>query len=400
MIGWLAGAALPLAVLVIALLNVATWRRGRTSVEGKHRVSLLIPARNEEATIARTILSALDVEGDESIAELLVYDDKSTDSTRRIVKRLEQRNPRVRLLSGTSLPEGWVGKPHACSQLADAATGEVLVFVDADVTLKREGLSRLLSLLESPVGGRVVTAVPQQLAVTWAERLVIPLLLLTYLAWLPLRLVEWGRNPRLVAANGQLLAIRKSDYRALGGFEAVKDEIVDDVAFCKHAKSSGQKVVFADGTSMASCRMYESPRAVFEGFSKNLYEGVGGTPGLLVSSFLYFGAFLAPFVLLPLAFWLPDGQPLLLASLVGIGANLAVRAILSLRFRQGWSGLLLHVPSIVTFFYLCINSWLWQNKGAVRWAGRTYARRRERKAANLISSERFELDSSWERSMP
>src|SRR5690606_21452552 len=105
------------------------------------------------------------------------------------------------------------------------------------------------------------------------ERLVLPLLPLTYLAWLPLRLVEVGTDARTVAANGQLLLVNRGDYRELGGFEAVKNEIVDDVAFCRHAKRSGRRVVFADGTLMARCRMYDGFQETISGFSKNLYEG-------------------------------------------------------------------------------------------------------------------------------
>src|SRR5690606_11160010 len=137
-----------------------------------------------------------------------------TDSTASIAQQMSQRDPRVRVLPGQALPQGWIGKPHACHRLAEVARGDLFLFMDADVRLKGSGLNRLLSLRSHPARGRVVSAVPEQFSGTFFERLVIPMLLLTYVAWLPLRLVEWGRNPRTVAANGQLLLLARGEYQA------------------------------------------------------------------------------------------------------------------------------------------------------------------------------------------
>lgn len=374
MIWWLLLAALPLFSLSCALLNAATWRRGDPKAQGAGSISLLIPARNEEKNIERALLSIPKVLDGPKVREILVYDDKSTDATRRIVQRLMTSDERIRLLHGVPLPSGWVGKPHALSQLAQAAKGDFLLFMDADVELKPEGLARLISLTLGPVKGQVVTAMPQQLTGTFFERLVLPLLPLTYLSWLPLRLVEWGTDGRTVAANGQLLLIRRQDYLALGGFDAVKSEIVDDVAFCKHAKTSGKKVVFADGTLMARCRMYEGARQTMDGFSKNLYEGVGGRMGTFSAMILYFLAFLAPHLGVLVALLRHDTWSFLfLPSLTGSLAIIGLQLLLVARYRQPKSGLVLHPLSILAFLAICLNSWRWQARGRVVWAGRTYA---------------------------
>src|SRR5690606_8632247 len=138
-----------------------------------------------------------------------------TDRTAAIVRQLTERDGRVKLVAGKSLPQGWVGKPHACHQLASMAQGEVLLFMDADVRLKQNGLERLLSLTSAPAQGRIVSAVPEQISAGFFEGLVTPMLLLTFLAWLPLRLVEWGKAPRTVAANGQLLLLSRTVYYKL-----------------------------------------------------------------------------------------------------------------------------------------------------------------------------------------
>ena len=170
-----------------------------------------------------------------------------------------------------------------------------------------------------------------------------PLLLLTYTSWLPLFLVAASRDPRFVAANGQLLAVRRDAYDRLGGFAAVAHEIVDDVAFCRRAKEHGERLVFADGFRMARCRMYDSAKGVWDGFSKNIYEGIGGTPwALALVLALHLAVFVGPYVALVLALlgitelWWP--------AMVGVGANVALRGVLVLRFRATAGGF--GVPSV------------------------------------------------------
>lgn len=378
MIYWVLLATLPLCALAIALLNTATWRRGDPGATAAGSVSVLIPARNEEKDIEVALMSIQKVLGGTQVEEILVYDDNSTDATRTIVESLMQTDSRIRLLPGVPLPCEWVGKPHALSRLGEAARGEFLLFMDADVELKSEGLTRLLSLTLAPARGRVVTAMPEQVTGTFFERLVLPLLPLTYLAWLPLRLAELGDDPRAVAANGQLLLIKQEDYHELGGFEAVRNQIVDDVAFCRHAKRNKMRVVFADGTLMARCRMYEGARETIEGFSKNLYEGVGGRFGTAAVIVLYFCAFLLPYFGFAAGLFLPAWAPALLPGAAGVVANLALQAILITRYRQPPVGIVLHPISVLAFIGIALNSWKWHARGAVVWSGRTYGSLEER----------------------
>jgi chlorobactene glucosyltransferase len=186
-----------------------------------------------------------------------------------------------------------------------------------------------------------------------------------------------SRDPRFVAANGQLLAVRRTSHDRLGGFSAVAHEIVDDVAFCRHAKKQGAKVVFADGTAMARCRMYDSARGVWEGFSKNIYEGIGGTVwALALVIALHLVVFVAPYVGLVAA--LAGWEMLLWPSLCGVAINMALRAVLALRYDQPPEGLILHPLSILALCAIAINSYRCSAKGRLTWAGRTYADRKDR----------------------
>ena len=379
---WIVLAGLPALVLAMVAFNAFAWPRGRAGGRMPGRVSVLIPARDEAARIEACVRAALANAPD----EVVVYDDGSTDGTAQIVGRLAGEDRRVRLMAGGPLPAGWVGKPHACHHLARAATGDVLVFMDADVVATPECLPRIASLF-ARLRAEVVTAGTRQVTGTFAERLVIPLLHLTYLAWLPVPLVWRSRDPRFLIANGQLLAVRRAAYDAAGGWAAVRAEVVDDMAFCRRVKQSGGRVVFADGHRMARCRMYAGAGEVWRGFSKNLYEGVGGRPlGLLMFALLYAAVFLAPYAAVLRAFFAADSGftigghywDVTVPALLGVACNLLMRTVLALRYRQPLEGIVLHPLSVLALLGIALNSARWSLGGRIRWRGRTYAARGER----------------------
>ncbi|MEW5928271.1 MAG: glycosyltransferase family 2 protein [Gemmatimonadota bacterium] len=373
---WALLAAPPLAVLGLAACNVLAWPRGSAAGRVRGRVSVCIPARDEAARIERCVRAAL--AGTRAPDEVVVYDDGSTDGTGEIVARVAAEDPRVRVVRGGPLPAGWVGKPHACHRLAQEATGDVLVFMDADTVAGPECLARLGSLLEG-MAADVVTVAPRHEVRTPGERLVVPLLHLTYLAWLPLPLVWRSRDPRFLVANGQLLAVRRRAYDAAGGWAAVRAEVVDDVAFCRRVKRSGGRVVFADGHRMATVRMYDGWRPLWEGFSKNLYEGIGGRPGALAGiAALYGGVFVLPYAALLAG--LAGASTLLAPAAAGVAANLALRALLAARFRQPPEGVLLHPLGVLALLAIAANSFRWSRRGAIRWRGRVYPSRAARAA--------------------
>ncbi|MBB4639552.1 glycosyltransferase [Longimicrobium terrae] len=385
-------AILPWIVLAMAAFNVVAWPRGRRDGRMPGRVSVLIPARDEAERIEACVRGALANAPD----EVIVYDDGSTDGTAAIVARLAEEDGRVRLMSGGPLPAGWVGKPHACHHLANAATGDVLVYMDADTVAEPECLARMGSLFDR-MRADVVTAGTRQVTGTFAERLIIPLLHLTYLAWLPLPLVWRSRDPRFLVANGQLLAVRRAAYAAAGGWSAVRAEVVDDMAFCRRVKESGGRVVFADGHRMARCRMYRDGGEVVRGFSKNLYEGVGGRPvGLVGFALVHAAMFLLPYVamvagLVMVARAVPHvdhrGVHLVLTGALGVAANVMLRLLLAIRFRQPWESVLLHPFAVLGLIGIAINSARWSGRGEIRWRGRTYGARAARVAGSGSAAE-------------
>jgi len=242
--------------------------------------------------------------------------------------------------------------------------------MDADVRLEVLGLARLLEALES--GADVVSAVPRQVTLTLAEQAVVSLMLVTYLSWLPLNMVERHRDPRFIAANGQLLALRRDTAQKLRGFSAVRQALVDDVAFTRNAKRRGFRVRFADGTQMAHCRMYRSAREVWLGFSKNIAAGLGGGfMSVLLVTALYALCFVWPYFVL-LDGMLNRDATNFSFGLGGVALNLALRALVAIRFRQSWASVFLHPIGTLLLILIAWNSFRWMRQGKVAWAGRTY----------------------------
>jgi len=379
--------ALPALVpLGLVAFNAAFWTRGRPLPEAAAAapdgISVLIPARDEVANIERCVRSVDAAHG--PIAEIIVYDDGSTDGTDAVLARLQAELPRLRVITGDTLPVGWVGKPYALQRLSALAGSDVMLNIDADVTLRTDGVLRMLSLFGTAeqvtggLGAAVVTAVPRQRTGSFVERLMMPLLHLSYVAWLPMPLIYRTRDPRVLAANGQLLLIRRSALEAVGGWSRVRTELVDDMAMCRAVKQSGRRVVFADGDRMAECRMYPDATALWRGFTKNFYEGIGGHPlAMIVVMGLHVLLFVAPYVALPLALATGAGQ-LAAAAAVGVAANVCLRLIMALRYGHSPLSVLLHPAAVLAMMGVLGDSFRMSRRGDIRWRGRSYSARAER----------------------
>ena len=277
-----AGAAVGALVLSAhAMLNALLLRRpaGMPPTAGVGLVSVLIPARNEAARIAATIGSVL-AQRDVTV-EVIVLDDASADATVDVVAAVAGDDRRLRTLTGTPLPPGWMGKPWACHQLGQAARGDVLVFVDADVRLEPHAVAAAVDLLRRH-GLALVSPYPRQEAVTTAERLVQPLLQWLWMTFLPLRWAERPRPASMAAANGQFMVFDAGAYRSIGGHSSVRARVVEDVWLARAVKRTGRRAAVVDGTSLATCRMYGNWNELSEGYSKSLWAAVD-SPGGAVS---------------------------------------------------------------------------------------------------------------------
>ena len=339
---WLA--ALVAALSAHAAVNA---RLLRVPVPGpvRSRVSVLLPLRDEAGRVGPCLRALL---AQTLPLELLVLDDGSTDGTPDVVRALG-----VEPLTGAPLRAGWLGKPHACQQLADAASGDVLVFVDADVVLAPDAVAATVALLER-TGLALVSPYPRQDA-PGATRLVQPLLQWSWLTFLPLRLAERSPRPSLSAANGQLLAVTRTAYDRAGGHAAVRAEVVEDVALLRAVKRTGGRGGVVDGTALATTRMYDGWRELAEGYTKSLHTVPLGVSALL--ALLY--------VVPPLA--------ALRGSRAGAAATLAAvagRVVTARRTGGRQLDALTHPVGVALLLSLTVRSHLRHRRGTLTWKGR------------------------------
>ena len=343
-------------------------------------VSVLVPARDEEGKIGRCVASLL--AQDHPRVEVFVLDDGSTDETRS--EALEAGLPESNLLSGVELPDGWAGKNWACHQLSKKATGDWLLFTDADTIHEPHSVTGALALAQEE-GATLLSAWPLQRMGSWSERWIIPLIYLLAAGMLP-HVGQWlaRRVPLLVgllpksmvrtlgAANGQFMFFSRVGYDLVGGHASCPDHLVEDVALGKAtmaALAEGGRLVNVDGQQLLTCRMYRDWDGVREGFAKNL-RPVFEDSGL---QFFLTGIYqiccqVLPFVFLffakGLVFWL------VLAQVVGI---LLVRVILALRFGSPLRVILVHPLSILLACSIAMLSWWRARTGKIRWKGRGYS---------------------------
>lgn len=360
------GAAMSVASLGLAVHNLRTIRTPDTAATApQERIAVLVPVRDEADHVVaclEAVLRSADRCG--GPVDVVVLDDGSTDGTGELVAGLAAADDRITLLTGTPPPAGWLGKPWACHQLSDAvAPGTTaLVFVDADVVLADTGLAATVDLLRS-AGLDLVCPYPRQLALTWSERLVQPLLQWSWMSTLPLRLAERSGRPSLAAANGQLLCVDAAAYRRAGGHASVRGEVLEDIALLRQVKRSGGRGVVADGTSVATCRMYSGWGELRDGYAKSLWSAFGtrlGAAGVL-------GVLTITHVAPPLAA-LRGSRP----GLVGYAASVAGRALVARR-TQGHvtPDAFLHPVSVLLFDALVVDSFRRRRLGTLRWKGRT-----------------------------
>ena len=359
------GAGLAVAGTAHAVVNAALLRRPdpTAGLPQGERVSVLLPVRDEVRRVEACLRSILDQPG---VAEVLVLDDGSTDGTGGLARRVAAGDPRVSVLDGRPLPAGWLGKPHACQQLADAAdpAGTVLVFVDADVVLSPAAVASTVDLLRRH-GLDLVCPYPRQLAVTPAERLVQPLLQWSWLTFLPLRAAERSPRPSLSAANGQLLAVRRAAYERAGGHSAVRGDVLDDVALLRAVKRTGGRGGVADGTALATCRMYGGWTDLRDGYTKSLWSAFGSPAGAA-----------AVVGVLGLAYVLPAVAALTgsATGLAGYASGVVGRVVAARRTGgRAWPDALAHPASVAALGALTARSWRAHRAGTLTWKGRALA---------------------------
>jgi len=327
-------------------------------------VTAIVPARNEEGVLATCIES---LAHQREIAQILVVNDQSTDKTAAVVRDAMKEIANLRLLEAGPLPDGWVGKNHALWVGVQQATSPWLLFTDADANHISNSAARALQIAHEQQAV-LVSFSPEQISRNWYEKALIPFIYLRLAKRFSYGKVNDATSPA-AAANGQFLLIRRDVYDAIDGHRGVAGEVLEDVAIALRVKRAGHRIWFGSGKGLVRTRMYTSFRAMWEGWKKNLYRLMGGTPWVVVrevESTLPWIAFLLIFLGLKFPFLFFLGVLFLIMRQTIYGLDLS-------RNHYPFSYIFYYVPA--TFLYAGV---LWASyrshvKGRITWKGREYS---------------------------
>jgi glycosyltransferase involved in cell wall biosynthesis len=326
-------------------------------------ISAIVPARNEEPTIAACIAS---LAHQPEIAEILVVDDQSTDKTADVVRGLMATIPNLRLLETSGVPPGWVGKNNAVALGAREAVHPWLLFADADAEHQPGATASALQVAEK-TGAALVSFSPEQITEKWYEKALIPFIYCRLAKKFNYVSVNDPASPD-AAANGQFLLIRRDAYDAIGGHASVATEVLEDVAIARRVKAAGYRIAFNSGKGIVRVRMYRSFASMWEGWTKNLYPLMGGTRRAtfreIESTFPWI-----PFLVILLGIKLPlamfVGVWLLIFRQINYASELT-------RNQFPFSLILYYVPAVFLYAAVLWASFRRHVMGKVSWKGREY----------------------------
>jgi len=334
------------------------------------QVSIILPARNEAANIEACLRSLLQQRGN---FEIIVVNDESSDATEEIAGEVAKEDARIRVVNAPALPAGWTGKNHAVWLGANQARGGWLLFTDADTRHKPGALEWALNRARE-AEACLVSVSPDQTMLTWPEKALLPVVYCFLARRFPYDEVSHPSSP-VAAANGQFLLIERAAYEAVGSHEAIRGEILEDVALARLVKKSGRKIDFSRAEGVVETRMYRKFGEAWQGWTKNLFLLLGRSWTETFAELVEVAAL--------------DILPLLVAAMGVIYRTfdwwfwLGV-ALLVWRHMLHWSRLRLNRYPVSTIFYyelgcflfaaLLLKSWLqWVRGNGVEWKERTYS---------------------------
>lgn len=338
-------------VLLSNLWYLRRWRRRRVPPSTGH-VSVIVPARNEEHNLRRLLPSLLRQRAVDF--EVLIYDDQSEDCTHAIASGTG--DPRVRVLRGETPPPGWVGKVHALYQASRLATGDALLFLDADTAFTHDlALARICGRFADLPAGSVLTAIPHFCG---GARLLVSAVPFALLTTLSLPMAARFRSPLLAALNGQCWMIARADYLVHEPHRAHPHEVLEDVRIGRYLVARGMVARFVDLQPELEVWMYADSAEAWRGFRKNAFLLMGGA---VVPFAAFFAISLVTFVVAPLL------SPWFLGAV-------CLAKLLSDRFTRFplWVSLLAPV-SFVLWSVLQLDSAIAHLRGRVVWKGRDVA---------------------------
>jgi chlorobactene glucosyltransferase len=370
----IAGLGIFLANLILNLRNLKIPRPDSEIPEPAPLVSILIPARDEEANIA-SCLESLQKQ-DYPNFEVLVLNDESSDNTAAIVSRIAARDDRIQLLQGKLLPEGWAGKPFACHQLAEKARGSWLLFVDAD-TVHAPHMLRSVIAQSIELKASLLSGFPQWLTTSLPQKIAVPVIYFIILTLFPLWWFHRSKEPKASLAIGQFLLFSREEYWRIGGHRAVKSKILEDIWLGIEVSRHGGRHFAVDLSSLVSCNMYRTLGLMWQGLTRCIYSVAEiSTIALFALLIVGYFLFLAPFYWLWNELFIVDASLALRAIVMSqVAIILFMRWLVDNRFKASIISTPVHPLGFLYIILTCLYAIAEQLVGAgVYWKNRLYGK--------------------------
>ncbi len=345
--------------LLIAFSNlVFNQKLKRLEPAGTPLISVLIPARNEEKNIGNLLNDLLSQ--DYQNIEIIVFDDESTDKTAAIAQEFAAKDNRVSILHSEGLPQNWLGKNYGCHTLAQAAKGEYLLFLDADVRISNN-IIRFIAGFAKHYKLGLVSVFPQQIMQSAGEKATIPAMNYILLTLLPLILVRKSRFPSMASANGQFMFFNADIYRTRWPHEKMKSDKVEDIKIARWYKAQKIKIACLASEKSVSCRMYNGFGEAVHGFSKNVTQFFGNS---FTTGFLFWLVTTLGFIPVLLTFGIVEVGTYILAVLL-------IRVFVSKASNQDiLTNLLFLIPQQLSLFLFLSNALVNRFQNQYEWKGR------------------------------
>ena len=343
-------------LLLITSINFFTIRRPKPVQQITSPITVLIPVRNEAENIAELIACLTNQSNLDSL-EVIFIDDSSEDGTGKLLSDAKTTGAPIRIINAPALPSNWLGKPWALQQGYLVASGKFIVTLDADVRLAPTAIAQTVAML----GKRdFISAYPKQIANTFAERLVQPLLQWSWMTTVPLRIAEKSSRTSVAVANGQFFLVRKEALDQIDGFKLIAEQVLDDMKLARALIASGSRGGVADGSTLAQTRMYKNFNEIKAGYGKSLWSAFSNPLGATLAVTFIFLTGIAPVLILL------NGNPI---GLFTYELMVLTRLLSAKRSGGRLLDSLLHPISSAILIYLIIYSW--RMRGKVQWKGRT-----------------------------
>jgi len=350
--------AISALISAISIFNYLTIRIPKNDTPVDAAILVLAPMRNEAENIFEFV-SALSSQSGVSKLAVVLINDSSTDKTLEYMREAIRHDSRFSIMDSPALQSGWLGKVSALHSGYLSAQAEYIVTLDADVRLKPNALVRSINQLDD-LKLDFLSPYPRQIAKTFSEKLIQPLLHWSWMSTVILRLAEKSPRRSTAVGNGQFFVARKRALDTVGGFASVSNQILDDIELARSLIAAGFKGVVTEGSAIASTRMYSSFDEIRQGYGKSLWKAFGGVFGSVIASLFIFATGVLPIVLAV--------QGYLSGFLIYLLITLT-REISALRSRSNPLYAFLHPLSSLLLIYLICYSWL--RRGRIQWKGRT-----------------------------